>query len=74
MNFKTAYLFLKRGYKIRCSHWKEGSYWQISSNDEILMYSNHNLIDTPKINDNTITYLLMDCWEVIPKYPNQKIC
>lgn len=67
MDFKTAYLFMQIGYRIRIKQWKENTYWQIVEGDviEINQGIAHGI---PDVNICTLRFICMDNWEVIPRF------
>lgn len=61
------YFNLMTGYRVRCNHWKPGSYWQRIKGDDSISYirCTDNIQYPLDFNDLSIRYLMCDNWEVI---------
>lgn len=68
MNFASALFSLKRGHKIKRSHWT--GYWQLE-NDEVIMHCYDgkcvNIKDTQDI-IYTLENIACDDWEIVDDY------
>lgn len=65
MNFKTAYLYMQIGYRIRIKQWQENTYWQIIDGD-VIEINQGVAYGIPDVNERTLRFICMDNWEVIP--------
>ena len=72
VNFKTAFIYLCKGYRIRIKSWRRGSFWELNERDEIVG-NNVDSVSIYTLNRVHMEYILMDNWEVIPKYKGQVI-
>lgn len=61
------YFNFMNGYRIRCNHWKPGSYWQrLKTNDKPIFVRCTDGIQYPlEFNDLSVRYIMSDNWEMI---------
>lgn len=71
MNWTTAWISMKQGYKVKRKHWNK-AYWRISGKELIIHTEQGNDINFREVSDLGMNLCQMCCddWEVVEESEN----
>lgn len=73
MNWTTAWLTMKQGYKVKRPHWKD-AYWRIAGTELIIHTESGNEINFREVKDIGLMLNLTCCddWEQVAESPKRE--